>query len=329
MSAELREALRVTPRPLVRRFLSGLITIAAAIAIVGGLSFLFIPKNNQKEFGMIDERENGVIGEPQDTIDVLFVGDSEAYTAISPLQIWHEQGFTAYDAASPGQKLPYANTLLRRAFKRQSPHVVVFETNSLYREFSFSDGLMRTLQDVLPVLEYHARWKTLTLADLTRMPQATWRHSFRGYVPKKEAKEADTSSYGRATDEVAEVPRNNRMWLAMMVRFCRKNGATPILISVPSPVNWNQKRHNGIQELADKLGVRYVDLNLVHEKIGLDWATDSFDRGDHLNSSGATKVSSYVGKYLSAAFDLKDHRGDAAYASWDASYERYRAILAE
>lgn len=113
------------------------------------------------------------------------------------------------------------------------------------------------------------------------------------------------------------------MWLRKMVDYCRRHGSTPLLMSSPSPVNWSMPKHYGIQVLADELDVEYVDLNLLHNDLGLDWQHDTYDGGDHLNYNGAYKVSQYVGQYLSKTFDLKDRRNDEGYTPWNAAYERY------
>lgn len=183
--------------------------------------------------------------------------------------------------------------------------------------------------NVVPLFEYHNRWKSLTQADFSSAPQTTWSDDFKGFILNANVKPADVSGYGQATNGVATVPHNNSLWLRMMVEYCQERNVTPILMSTPSPVNWNMARHNGIQELANELGIAYVDLNLIHTELGIDWNSDSYDGGDHLNIAGARKVSRYVGNYLSKTYKLGDHRGDAAYDAWNASYERYAKHLQE
>ena len=62
------------------------------------LSKIFIPKNNTKEAGIPKNkvREYGVLAEPENTLDIIMFGDSEAYTSFIPLEAWHEYGYTSY-----------------------------------------------------------------------------------------------------------------------------------------------------------------------------------------------------------------------------------------
>ena len=55
-----------------------------------------------------------------------------------------------------------------------------------------------------------------------------------------------------------------------------------------------------------------------------DYATDCFDAHEHLNPSGARKVSDYLGRYIAVHSDIADHRGEAAYAAWVDDAAAYR-----
>ena len=72
------------------------------------------------------------------------------------------------------------------------------------------------------------------------------------------------------------------------------------------------------------MGLTYIDMNLFPGLVGINWKTDSLDYGDHLNLSGAEKVTKYLGKYLAENENLTDHRLEEAYRSWiqeSAEYE--------
>ena len=54
-------------------------------------------------------------------------------------------------------------------------------------------------------------------------------------------------------------------------------------------------------------------LNMVDkaDEIGLDYTTDTFDYGQHLNVDGAEKTAVYLGNILKDQYRLTDHRGDS------------------
>lgn len=314
---------------IMRAIACALVVVVAAGLLLLSLSMLFYPKNNQKAFGMTKEAANGVLGEREHSIDVLFIGDSEAYSSFSPLQMWNEHGFTSYVSATSGQKLPYGNTLLHRATRKQSPRVVVIETNTIYAPFTVNDAIMRTMQDAFPVFEFHNRWKTLTSSDLKSEVSATYSDDLKGFSLDKNIVAADATGHMAPSDDVQEIPILNRAYVRQMVDYCRSIGAEPLLVSTPSTVCWNTARHNGMAAFAKELGVEYLDLNTGPTKVDIDWTTETRDAGDHLNLYGAQKVSAYIGGYLSRSYNLPDHRSDAAFSSWNDSLKRYQQQVQE
>ena len=75
--------------------------------------------------------------EPEQTIDVLVAGDSESYTSVSPMDLWEKTGIAAYDCGQPGQRIQETYYILKTAFKTQSPKLVLFETNTMFRDPGF------------------------------------------------------------------------------------------------------------------------------------------------------------------------------------------------
>ncbi len=312
----------------VVRTLALSVTFAAVLVVVlGCASVFFWPKNNQAEFGLVKDTSNGIMGEPEDTIDVLFVGDSETYSSISPLQMWDDHGFTSYDCAESGQNLCFSNTILRRALKTQHPKLVVIEGNSIYKYFNYGEAVERTLYDVFPVFEYHNRWKFLKMADFTQEAEFTYTDSMKGFWMKYDAKSADAGDHMIHDDSSRKVMKRNRFYLEQLVNMSKAAGAEVLIVATPSIENWNPERSDEMTEIASELGVSFLDLNQGEYEVQIDWKEDSRDAGDHLNYWGAVKVSDALGQYLDETYDLPDHRDDPAYESWHDSYAYYQTQI--
>ena len=112
-------------RTTMRMLAVSALALVVLIGTLALLSRLMVPKNNQTSFGQIDATAMGVLGEPKNTLDVLFMGDSEVYTSIDPLSMWRDHGFASYDVSTSAQPLPYTRSLLTRALERQTPRLVV------------------------------------------------------------------------------------------------------------------------------------------------------------------------------------------------------------
>ena len=97
--------------------------------------------------------------------------------------------------------------------------------------------------------------------------------------------------------------------------------------TAPNAATWNTPRHNAVQALADSLEVPYLDGNLMD--LGIDWDTDSYDGGDHLNYYGAAKVTGWLGTYLRENASLTDCREDPDYVQWNRDFTAFRQRLAQ
>lgn len=293
------------------------------LVILYGLSFLFVPKNNTKDAGMEEVIANGIQGEPPNSIDVVVVGDSESYSSISPLLIWKNTGYTSYVCGSGRQYLSYSKTLLERAFQTQSPKLVILETLCIYRQIPSKTVVMDEASRYLPILRYHDRWKSVTQLNISSSSNSSYTTPYKGYRYNGKVSAADTSSYMTEAKNAAEIPVLNRILVEQIQQLCQENGAKLLLLSTPSTVNWNYQRHNGIQALADDLDIEYIDLNTMAQQVPIDWSTDTYDRGDHLNHSGCVKVTDFLSNYLKGTKLFVDRRGDSQYTEWHTLLKKY------
>ncbi|MDE6110707.1 MAG: SGNH/GDSL hydrolase family protein [Eubacterium sp.] len=284
------------------------------------LSFIFMPKTNKD---LRDKSANGILAEPAGTIDVVIVGDSESFCSFIPLQLWNDYGITSYVCGTPMQTLDYSADFLRKAFENQKPKLVVLETNAIFREFSFKSAVLLRADEKFSIYRYHDRWKKLSLSDFSSNVENNYIENDKGYRIYDGVKSGDTSSYMKPSDEKEKIPVKNKPYLQNIMQLCEENGAELMFVSTPSIKNWNSARHNTMIELTEELGVEYMDMNVLNKEVPIDWTSDTYDAGDHLNHVGAKKATAYFGEYIHSKNILEDHRNDNAYSDWNKAYSNF------
>ena len=271
------------------------------------------------------------LGEPENSLDALFIGDSETYSALSPVEIWKDAGIPSYTCAIGKQYLTYSKSLLNRALAVQNPKVVMIEGNSLFRPFDEQKLVKTAVKDAFPIFERHDRWKALTPEDFVAAPENTWVDDMKGFRLKWGIRPADSSKYMASDERVQEVPELTMTVLRQMADACHADGAQMVLIATPSTKNWSQARHNGMVKVAEELGIDWIDLNTGDDEVAIDWDTDTRDYGDHLNYYGATKASRAVANILRDRYGLQDHRADGGdtYRHWNRAVRAYERQIEE
>ena len=302
-------------------FLLGLLVLLFLISV------LVVPKDNTEDAGMEEIGANGILGEPENTIDVLVLGDSEARSSIIPLELWKQKGYTAYVCGTSSQTLPYSFTMLDRALQKQKPKLVILETLAIYRTIPSDDAVIDVLGRRFPVFRYHDRWKKLQRGDLSLERQATYRYYSKGHWTRQRVQPSSNEPYMIPGQNTATIDPMNKLYVRAIKERCDRNGAKLVLLSSPSSKNWNYRKHNGIQKLAKELGCEYIDTNLINDRLNIDWTQDTRDKGDHLNHAGAMKSTRFLAEYLESTHLLSDHRKDDVYASWNDDTKTYENEL--
>ncbi len=263
--------------------------------------------------------------EKPETIDVFITGDSLSYTSISPLQLWSEYGYTAFDLGIPGANLADTKDILATAFETQTPKVVLLETNGLYRDANSGEYVQSQLASVLykalPLLRYHNGWKGIFNYGATNATHKGFRIS-----TTEEAYEK--GEYMKETKKSKEIDETNIMLLHQIEDMCQEKGSLLLLYSAPSPKCYSYSKHNALTQLASDENLAYIDLNMYTSTLNIDWKKDTRDKGDHLNYYGAKKVTTYMGQILQDSGLMTDMREDETLSdSWDKSFDKYEASI--
>ncbi len=328
--------------------------VLLAVLIAGSLAFL---TGLLKPKYMGDIIEGALIAEYyKETTkhDVVFIGDCEVYENFSPITLWEEYGITSYIRGSAQQLIWQSYYLLEETLKYEKPEVVVFNVLSMkydepqkeaYNRMTL-DGMRWSLSKVkdiqasmtedenfieyvIPLLRYHSRWSELTTED--------WRYLFHkdkvshnGYYMRVDVKPAGTFPKDKKLGNY-QFGDNAYKYLDKMTKLCRDNGIQLILIKAPSIYpSWYEQWDDQMAEYAQENQIRYINFLDLEEEIGLDFQTDTYDGGLHLNLAGAEKLSGYFGKILKEDYGLADHRSDQELQKvWKEKTDFYDQMKAE
>ena len=297
------------------------------IVVMLSVSSLFVrPKANIYNQDAVERKTESFKLEKENSLDVIFLGDSETYANFSPLHMWNESGITSYVMGISAQRLCDTYELLNASVLNQDIKVVILETNCLYRNssnyYDADDEVMNKAGDWFPILKYHSRWENHAPGSSAKL-NASEERKYKGFRLRFNILPYSGEEWMIETDEVEEISADNIEYLNKIKSFCDKNDIKLLLISAPSPDCWNNARHNAVENWAKENNAEFMDLNLMCEDLGIDWSNDTRDGGNHLNYYGAVKVSEYLSECLQDKYDLEDHRGDDYYAQWDECYESY------
>ena len=119
-------------------------------------------------------------------------------------------------------------------------------------------------------------------------------------------------------------------WLNKIRDCCKEHGISLILIKSPSCYpTWYDEWDAQIAAYAKENDLTYVNFLAHQEETGIDYTTDTYDAGQHLNLAGAEKASAWFGKILAAQPGVTDRRTDKALCvRWQEKITFYEAMKA-
>lgn len=314
----------------IKETVTGVVFFLGLLLLIILASKIFQPKDNMKSTGMEDMTANAIMAEPENTIDVLFLGDSVSYCSIIPMQIWRDYGITSYVCGTPLQELYYSKEFLEKTFKTQSPKVVMLEMTPLFNKFEAKDEIKNKVERLLPIFRYHDRWKepaSLFANGLNLELNYTYLDICKGYRYGMAIEPIDPGNYTAWSEAVAEIPDECMDALLEIKAYCEERGAELILMGVPNTLGWDPARYNATMYLTQELDLKYFDMNYLQEEVAINWQTDSFDYGEHLNYLGAEKVTAYVGQYLDDLNIFEDKREVKAYEAWNQTQKEFYEFI--
>lgn len=321
----------------MKKFLKILVVLILIVLIFCLTNNLLMPKymDSLVEGSMISQYYD----EPKNH-EVVFIGDCEVYANFSPMVIYEETGITSYVRGSSQQLLWQSYYILEETLKYEKPKVVVFNVNAMRYDKPVSEAYNRLALDrmkwskekyemikasmtdeenmasyVFPILRYHSRFDQLTKEDFEYLFKKK-KNTYNGFLINKNVKPVESLPTKRklANYQFSDITYS---YLDKITNLCKENNIELVLIKAPSVYPfWYDEYDQQIQDYADKNGLKFINFLDNVDEIGIDYKTDTYDSGLHLNLYGATKLSKYFAKILQEQFDLTDYRNDESVNSY-------------
>lgn len=330
-----------------KKWLTGILWCVILALVLWLLNALFMPKYMSEipEGALITEYY-----EEKADHDVVFIGDCEVYENFSPDVLWNEYGITSFIRGSAQQLIWQSYYLMEETLKYETPKVIVFNVLSMkYAEpqneaynrlnldgMKFSLSKLKAVQAsmtdeetmlsyLFPLLRYHTRWSELSGEDVKYLFHRDIL-SDSGYLMNVEVRPAVNVPAGKplADYQFSDVCYS---YLDRMVELCQAHGVQLVLMKAPSLYPyWYDQWEVQMEDYAAQHDLAYLNFLELTEEMGIDYNTDTYDSGLHLNLYGAEKMSRWFGAWLKEHTAVEDRRGQAPYAEiWTEKSEAYAA----
>lgn len=310
-------------------------TVILALVLSGIGNILNRKYSRQKHGGFLEQKAE---------YDVLFLGTSHVINGINPMELYKEYGISSYNLSNHGCPMALTYWVLMNALEIQEPKLVVVDLyamrweNKLDKNTEYAHDaldafpltftklksawdLFDTVEDrmqlALPFAKYHGRWNEIEKKDfiLNNNIAAGWQ--FRIGI------NADIQRPVPPDENLLPEKKTLSMdYLEKLVYECKRRDIEVLLCYIPCAESTEYQVSNNFgYVLSEKYNINY--FNLAKDEELVNYRTDFFDDAGHLNTSGASKVSAAMGKFITDNYDVPDCRLTDAADFWSDFYETY------
>lgn len=317
---------------MLKKILRCSIAILLFFIFLNKIEILLERKDSHQRYASFFDNDND--------FDVLFFGNSHIMMGISPLRLWRDYNISSYNLASGENLIPANYWVIINALDYKKPNLIVLDCHKIselakistaynYLHTTFDafplsvnkikamldlfdnsltnqKGKVNALQLLWNISIYHSRWKELTKSDFhLSKDNDNGSGILYDQVNIRPTRDIETVE-DEYTQHLVGVS-----YLKKIIEECKSRNIELLLTYLPCEKKDNmknmkwQKEANTVQRIANEYGINFVNF---FNKEFIDDNTDFASDGDHLNVSGATKITEYLGKYIIENYDNVNKR---------------------
>ncbi len=256
----------------------------------------------------------------KNSVDVCFYGTSHVWKGCDVKAFEDAYGMSGYNYGGNWQAFNTTLLFMRDSFRTQTPRVAFVDTYTVQsklvdvemdgqiyythaisnfpgkKEFlndCFGNNWKRYVTYYLPLVMFHDNWSELSEENFIAKKSVSDFANSRGYDDSDDISPIDLAECKNGTQRT--LSDTTLDILNTMVSLCQEKGT--ILIFYTCPYVGSYEYADAMTQYASDHDCDYINLIDYMDEMGLDGATD-FRDSQHLNDSGAAKLSKYLGKYL-------------------------------
>ena len=325
--------------------------VKAAVFLAGFLFILVTVTYIIRTNGGVKDRFTGFYAEKENTIDVIMAGSSPVYPYYSAPKLYGEQGIVSYPLSTNNQRPKAIKYLFKEALKTQDPSLFIVElrmftmpdeewedtmafTRGVTDNMKYSVNRIQAINALVSdkserytyyfdIFKYHSNWKTMVMPEQLACWNYEKAHPLKGLEIKTgvgPAEQVDLSGVTGTKEPAAEQVEV----LYDLLDWIGQSGKDALFLISPYAMEEDARlQYNWLISAIEEKGYPVLDFNAHAEEMGLDFATDFYDYGSHVNALGERKCTEFLGRYLDEHYDLPDRRGQKGYESWDDAFALY------
>ena len=291
----------------------------------------------------------------ENTIDVLVLGTSMAYSAVNTNLLWAEYGIAAYNLC--GAEMPYwiSYYYLLEALKTQSPRVIVLDAQPatygmdypargriIMSTFGIRDLKYRLeaiavsareeefLSYALGYPQLHSLYDEVIPEDFVFPPTNNGRGaSWKGFIEYNETERLTRPNQTEWSTASRPLSPKQQEYFEKILALANERGINVLVVGFPTPYYASDvPYYNTLQSIAESYQAMFINYNHPDYQLKWDYSRDFADN-QHLNLRGSTRLMDKLARDLQIRYALPDRRGEAAYASYDLCAQQWFNLYPE
>jgi hypothetical protein len=300
--------------------------ISLIVIILLVTSEIFRPKHLEQP-NNTTVKMDGYYALENNSLDVLFLGSSNAYYGFNPAVVYNETGLNSYVFAGESQSIETTYYFLIEALKTQQPEIVVIDVFGMLPEideYNNANVIQRNIENlnfslnkvnayidlidkplgIFDIFTYHNRLAELKKFELTYSFEKHFDDYFGytlGYPSSNEVIELPIVGLNDY-----QVPEVRIEYLEKIINLLDKNNIELLLVKTPILLSDdNFTSLDTITNYCEDNEIVFIDFN--NEDYEIDYKQNRDGDVWHANVRGAKKLSTYIGTYIYDNYDIKNN----------------------